>query len=84
MRKRWWKRCDPDISAARGGGVATALYERFFQAARRDGRTLVKAVTAPVNEGSIAFHRRLGFSVRGPVEDYDRPGVAHVLFERRL
>ena len=29
----------------------------------REGRTVVRAVTAPVNGGSIAFHTALGFSV---------------------
>ena len=44
-------------------GLARDLYRRFFDRARADGRSVVRAVTAPVNTGSIAFHAALGFSV---------------------
>jgi ribosomal protein S18 acetylase RimI-like enzyme len=70
--------------ALRRLGVARTLYERFFELARADGRTWVRAVTSPVNETSIAFHRRMGFDaafptvITGPVED------TYVRFSRRL
>jgi hypothetical protein len=41
-------------------------------------------VTAPVNSGSIAFHRSMGFAVAGPVIDYNGPGRDLVVFERAL
>ncbi len=44
-------------------GLGGDLYRRFLTLARADGRTVVRAVTAPVNAGSIAFHEALGFSV---------------------
>jgi ribosomal protein S18 acetylase RimI-like enzyme len=44
-------------------GLARDLYRRFFGLARAEGRGVVRAVTAPVNTGSIAFHTALGFSV---------------------
>lgn len=44
-------------------GLAGDLYRRFFALARENGRTAVRAVTAPVNTGSIAFHTALGFSI---------------------
>jgi len=69
---------------ARNSGLARALYDRFFRLAREHDRHLVKAVTSPVNHASIAFHRRLGFAVRGPVQDYDGPGRDLVTFERRI
>ncbi|TMR96773.1 GNAT family N-acetyltransferase [Nonomuraea basaltis] len=69
---------------ARGGGVARALYERFFALARDHDRHVVKAITSPVNEASIAFHRRMGFTVAGPVPDYNGPGADLVTFERPL
>lgn len=47
----------------RGVGLGRDLYRRFFELARSDGRTVVRAVTAPVNTGSIAFHTALGFSM---------------------
>ncbi|HMH91610.1 MAG TPA: N-acetyltransferase [Streptosporangiaceae bacterium] len=70
--------------AARGRGLARQLYEEFFALARGDGRRLVSAVTAPVNSGSVAFHRAMGFTVTGPVAGYDGPGHDKIYFERRL
>jgi ribosomal protein S18 acetylase RimI-like enzyme len=67
----------------RRSGLARALYERFFELARADGRTLVRCVTSPVNEGSVAFHRKLGFE-DDVVADYDGPGADRVAFVKRL
>jgi ribosomal protein S18 acetylase RimI-like enzyme len=71
----------PDLRAA---GLARRLYERFFELARRDGRTAVRAITSPANATSIAFHRRMGFTVTGPVIDYNGPGTALMVFAREL
>jgi ribosomal protein S18 acetylase RimI-like enzyme len=49
--------------AWRRAGLASDLYRRFFGLALAEGRTVVRAVTAPVNKTSIAFHTALGFSV---------------------
>jgi ribosomal protein S18 acetylase RimI-like enzyme len=49
--------------AWRRAGLAGDLYRRFFGLARANGRSVVRAVTAPVNTGSIAFHTALGFSL---------------------
>jgi ribosomal protein S18 acetylase RimI-like enzyme len=68
--------------AARGSGLGRALYERFFDAVRP--RTVVRAVTSPVNERSVAFHRAIGFEVERVEEDYDGRGEARVLLVRRL
>jgi ribosomal protein S18 acetylase RimI-like enzyme len=72
---------DPDHRRA---GLARALYEEFFELAALAGRTRVSAITSPVNTGSIAFHERMGFSVGGPIADFNQPGTAHVVFERVL
>jgi ribosomal protein S18 acetylase RimI-like enzyme len=72
---------DPDHRRA---GLARALCEGFFELAALAGRTRVSAITSPVNTGSIAFHERMGFTVRGPIADYNQPGTAHVVFERAL
>ena len=56
------------------------------------GCTVVRAVTAPVNTGSIAFHRRMGFQIEpGPgrggapgTAGYDGPGQDRVRFVRHL
>lgn len=68
----------------RGIGLGRALYEAFFDAMRAAGRTEVHAVTSPVNVGSIAFHRSLGFSVSDPIADYDGAGADRVVFSRSL
>ena len=70
--------------ANRGAGVARALYERFFVAAEASGRTVVRCVTSPANEGSIAFHARLGFEQEPPRPGYDGPGEDRVLLSKRL
>jgi hypothetical protein len=60
---------------------------------RAHGRTVVRAVTAPVNTGSVAFHRRMGFEVEpGPAgrgdapvaAGYDGPGQDRVRFTKYL
>ena len=68
--------------ARRGSGLGRALYERFFDAVRP--RSIVRAVTSPVNETSVAFHRALGFEVERIDEDYDGRGQARVLLVKRL
>ena len=60
----------------RGGGLASELYQRFFAVAREHGRSLVRCITSPVNEGSIAFHRALGFAAEG--------GGEYVRFSRAI
>jgi predicted GNAT superfamily acetyltransferase len=69
---------------SRGTGLGRQLYERFFGLAAADGRRVVRAITSPANSGSIAFHTAMGFTVTGPVDDYDGPGSPKMLFERRL
>jgi ribosomal protein S18 acetylase RimI-like enzyme len=69
---------------ARGRGLARGLYEEFFTLARADGRRIVSAVTAPGNGGSISFHQSMGFTVTGPVPDYNGPDRQLLIFERPL
>jgi ribosomal protein S18 acetylase RimI-like enzyme len=66
----------------RGSGLGRLLYERFFAAVAP--RTCVRAVTSPLNESSVAFHRRLGFEIDRVDEDYDGRGKARVLLVKRL
>ena len=68
----------------RGSGLGRALYERFFEAARSHDRRLVRCVTSPVNEASVAFHRAIGFEVERVAHDYDGPGEDRVVMIRRL
>src|SRR4051794_13658483 len=68
---------------ARGIGLGRRLYGAFVEAAGRQGAVRLKAITSVTNEGSIAFHRALGFAAR-VVEDYDGAGVPRVVFTREL
>jgi ribosomal protein S18 acetylase RimI-like enzyme len=68
--------------ARRGAGLGRALYERFFEAVAP--RSVVRAVTSPVNERSVAFHRAIGFDVDRVDEDYDGRGEARVLLVKNL
>lgn len=66
-------------------GVGRALYEHFFDDARRAGRHEVRAITWPGNRASIAFHRALGFEVEaGPGSEnlYGTPSQAGYDFDR--
>lgn len=65
-------------------GLAGALYRCFTDGARAEGRTVVRAITSPVNERSIAFHRAHGFTVTGPHVDYEGPGVDRMVFTMRV
>lgn len=64
-------------------GVGKDLYEEFLTHARAGGCERVKAITNVGNEGSVAFHRALGFSVVDE-PDYAGPGRARVVFMRSL
>jgi ribosomal protein S18 acetylase RimI-like enzyme len=70
--------------AERRQGLARRLYEEFFAMARAEGRGIVSAVTSPVNEASIAFHRRLGFAVSDPLLELNERGGDLVRFRRAL
>jgi predicted GNAT superfamily acetyltransferase len=70
--------------ARRGDGLARVLYQRFFILAAADGRTVVRAITAAANSGSIAFHAAMGFTVTPPIPNYDGDNAPKVLFERPL
>ena len=63
--------------AQRGSGLARQLYERFFAAV--EPRRVVRAVTSPQNETSLAFHRALGFEVERIDDDYDGHGASRAL-----
>jgi ribosomal protein S18 acetylase RimI-like enzyme len=72
---------DPDV---RGSGLGRALYERFFEEVRANGRSVVRCVTSPANERSVAFHESLGFEVERAELDYDGPGEDRALLVKQL
>ena len=77
----------------RGRGLGRQLYEHFLAVARAQGCELVRAITAPVNQGSIRFHRQMGFDIEpGDTEingipvtsGYDGDGHDRVRFVKHL
>lgn len=74
----------------RGAGIGRFLYDRFFSICRENRRNIIRACTSPVNLESIAFHKKMGFSIsKGDAEidgipvtlDYNKPNDPKVLFE---
>src|SRR5258708_30228481 len=81
---------DPKL---RRQGVARCLYTTFFQRVAEAGRTEVRAITSPMNAGSIALHRAMGVTLESrdrevdglPVHtDYDGPGEDRVCFYKKI
>ncbi len=79
--------------AERGSGLGRLLYEAYFAAAQARGCVLVRAITSPVNRGSVAFHQRMGFQLEPGDEEvdgipvcsgYDGHGADRVRFIRSL
>jgi ribosomal protein S18 acetylase RimI-like enzyme len=77
----------------RGRGLGRQLYERFFAAVQARGRDLVRALTAPVNQGSVRFHQRMGFDIEpgdsevdgiAVTSGYDGDGNDRVRFVKHL
>ncbi|HEX4435550.1 MAG TPA: GNAT family N-acetyltransferase [Solirubrobacteraceae bacterium] len=68
---------------ARGGGLAAGMYGRFEDLVRARGARGLKAITAPENEGSRAFHEALGFSTEA-VEGYSPSSGTQLVFTRTL
>ncbi len=69
---------------ARGLGLGRRLYETFTAAAVERGATALKAITSPGNEGSTAFHRRMGFTQMTLEEDYAGSGRTRIIMRRPL
>ncbi len=59
--------------ALRGQRLAAGLYEEFFDLATANGRSVVRAITSPVNTVSLAFHRSMGFEASMPPPGLDEP-----------
>ena len=84
---------NPTIGAGPTRGLGRRLYECFVEAVRARGCELVRSVTAPVNHGSVKFHKQMGFEVEpGDAEvggipvmtGYDGDGRDRVRFVKSL
>ena len=79
-------------SSHRNKGIGRLLYEHFTGIARESGCKELKAITSPADEGSVAFHRRLGMELLGEpdergipvVKDYGGPGVDRIVFLKKI
>jgi GNAT superfamily N-acetyltransferase len=60
-------------TACQRRGLGRALYQHFEEIARGRGCAALKAVTAPFNADSRAFHLRMGFAIEPG--DLDPSGV---------
>ncbi len=79
--------------AHQGAGIGRALYEHFAAVVARRGCTHLRAVTAPFNTDSRAFHTAMGFEPTGPSRtpdgvpiypDYNGPGESVIIFSKRI
>ena len=61
----------------RGAGLGTEMYTRFAQVTRDHGKTEVLAETGAWNVQSIAFHKRVGFTLEPGDEIVDGIPVHH-------
>lgn len=67
----------------RNKGIAKQLYERFFGKVHELGCCTVRCITSAINEGSIQFHTKLGFSA-SLEKDYEGDGQHYMSFTKRL
>lgn len=81
---------DPEY---RQNHIGKTLYEAFFAKVKAANRSKVTCITSPVNQTSIAYHLKMGFTIKtGDKEvngvsvtaDYDGPEQDRVLFEKEL
>ncbi|MGZ3836287.1 MAG: GNAT family N-acetyltransferase, partial [Mucilaginibacter sp.] len=69
--------------------IGKHLYNEFFYVVKQNGRNIVRCVTSPVNNVSIAYHTKMGFEIEEGDKridnvtvntDYDGPKQDRVLF----
>ncbi|WP_226530653.1 GNAT family N-acetyltransferase [Metabacillus niabensis] len=64
-------------------GLGSELYNLFFSNVRILGCNTVKCITSPINEGSVAFHKSMGFAVTLGT-DYEGKGQDRILFSKYI
>jgi ribosomal protein S18 acetylase RimI-like enzyme len=69
---------------ARSLGLGRALYETFQAAAADRGAIALKAITSEENQGSVAFHKRMGFTDITRVENYGGSGRVRIVMRKKL
>ncbi|MDM5187996.1 GNAT family N-acetyltransferase [Bacillus sp. DX4.1] len=64
-------------------GLAKKMYFTFFENVKKIGCDKVKCITTPINEGSIKFHRAMGFDVN-LVENYAGENLDRIVFNKEI
>jgi ribosomal protein S18 acetylase RimI-like enzyme len=73
--------------------IGKHLYNEFFYMVKQNGRNIVRCVTSPVNNVSIAYHTKMGVEIEEGDKridnvtvntDYDGPKQDRVLFVKQL
>lgn len=73
--------------------IGRQLYNQFFNVMKQNGRSIVRCVTSPINKGSIAYHRKMGFEIEAGDKmmnevsihtDYDGTKQDRVLFVKYI
>src|ERR1700761_3466573 len=68
---------------ARGLGLARRLYDAFTELAADRGAVALKAPSSPENEGWLAFHRSLGFTMTR-ADDSGGAGQTRVVMRKHV
>lgn len=77
----------------RKNNIGRQLYNQFFNVMKQNGRNIVRCVTSPINKGSIAYHRKMGFEIEAGDKmmnevsihtDYDGTKQDRVLFVKYI
>jgi len=68
---------------ARGRGLGRLMYDRFAELLAERGAHSLKAITAPENRGSRAFHAAVGFSEQA-LAGYSPSGGTRIVLRREL
>lgn len=74
-------------------GLASRLYEQFFNEVKKKGVKTVRCITSPGNKQSISYHQGIGFSIEPGDKltdgidvhsNYDGKGNERVLFVKKI
>jgi GNAT superfamily N-acetyltransferase len=64
-------------------GVGKFVHDFFEEECRRHGASMIKAITAVGDEGSVSFYRNIGWDIT-EVADYAGPGRPRIVFSKHL
>jgi GNAT superfamily N-acetyltransferase len=64
-------------------GVSKFAHDYFEEECRRQGASMIKAITAVGDEGSVSFYRSIGWEI-AEVPDYAGAGRPRLVFSKHL